>query len=106
MLNGPEVISSSKDKATLFGALFAENGNLDDKGSPIPEFPSRTNNLISNIKVTVKDVRKYIDKLSVSKATGPDEIPVVVLKNTAPELAPILAKLFNRCLTEKCFPSS
>ena len=106
LLNGPNVISSLKDKATMFGDLFAENRNLDDQASPIPELHSRTNNLISNIKVTVKYVRKYIDKLSVSKATGPVEIPVVVLKNTAPELAPFLTKLFNRCLNEKCFPSS
>ena len=106
MINGPEVISSSKDKASLFGAMFAINGNLDDHGSILPEFPLRTNTILSTIKVTVKQVRVFIDKLSTSKATDPDEIPVVVLNNTAPELAAILAKLFNRCFNEKCFPSS
>ena len=31
-------------------------------------------------------------------------IPVVVLKNCEPELSYILAKLFNKCLKESCFP--
>ena len=42
--------------------------------------------------------------LDLSKAFGPDCIPVVVLKNIEPELAYILAELFNKCLKESCFP--
>lgn len=36
------------------------------------------------------------------KTTGLNKIPVVVL-NLRLELSPILAKLFNGCLKEKCF---
>ena len=39
----------------------------------------------------------------LSKASGPDCIPVVVLKNCEPELSYILAELFNKCLKESCF---
>ena len=39
-----------------------------------------------------------------SKVSGPDCIPVVVLKNCEPELSYILAKLFSMCLKESCFP--
>ena len=42
--------------------------------------------------------------LDSSKASGPDCIPVVVLKNCEPELSYILAELFNMCLKESCFP--
>ena len=56
--------------------------------------------------MTVRTVSKLIRELESSKATGPDEIPAVVLKNRSPEISPILAKLFNRCLKEKCFPTS
>ena len=42
--------------------------------------------------------------LDLSKASGPDYIPVVVLKNCEPELSYILAELFNKCLKEPCFP--
>ena len=42
--------------------------------------------------------------LDLSKASGPDCIPVVVLKNCEPELSYILAELFNKSLKESCFP--
>ena len=42
--------------------------------------------------------------LDLSKASGPDCILVVVLKNCGPELSYILAELFNNCLKESCFP--
>ena len=42
--------------------------------------------------------------LDLSKASGPDCIPVVVLKNCEPEFSYILAELFNKCLKRCCFP--
>ena len=49
-------------------------------------------------------VKKAITKLDISKASGPDCIPVVVLENCEPELSYILAELFKKCLKESCFP--
>ena len=49
-------------------------------------------------------VKKVIMNFDLSKASGPDCIPVVVLKNCEPELSYILAELFNKCLKESCFP--
>ena len=49
-------------------------------------------------------VRKVIMNLDLSKASGPDCIPVVVLKNCEPKLSYILAELFNKCLEQSCFP--
>ena len=40
-------------------------------------------------------VKKAITNLDSSKASGPDCIPVVVLKNCEPELSYVLAELFN-----------
>ena len=48
--------------------------------------------------------KKIITNLDLSKASGPDCIPVVVLKNCEPELSYILAELFNKCLKESSFP--
>ena len=41
--------------------------------------------------------------LDLSKASGPDCIPVVILKNCEPELSYISSELFNKCLKEFCF---
>ena len=49
-------------------------------------------------------VKKVMTNLDSSKASGPDCIPVVILKNCEPELLYVLAELFNICLKESCFP--
>ena len=105
LFNGPpQVLSSASDKANLFAKNFSKNSNLDDSGVSLPVFPSRTNLKLHNISITPKIVKKVITNLDSSKASGPDCIPVVVLKNCEPELSYILAKLFNKCLKESCFP--
>ena len=104
LVKGPEVLSSASDKAKLFAENFSMNSNLDDSGISSPVFPSRFNFKLHNISVTPKMVRKVVINLDLSKAFGPDCIPVVVLKNCEPELSYILAELFNKCLKESCFP--
>ena len=104
LLNGPEGLSSASDKAKLFAKNFYNNPNLDDSGISLPVFPSRTNLKQHNISITPKMVKKATINLDSSKASGPDCIPVVVLKKCEPELSYILAKLFNMCLKESCFP--
>ena len=99
-----KVLSSASDKAKLFAENFSLNSNLDDSGVSLPVFPSRTNLKLHNISVTPKMVRKVVMNLDLSKASGPDCIPVVVLKNCEPELSYILAELFSKCLKESCFP--
>ena len=47
------------------------------------------------INTTPKLVKKVITNLDLSKASGLDCIPVVVLKNYEPELSCILAEHFN-----------
>ena len=93
LFNRPEVLSP----ASL-------NSNLDDSGVSLPVFPSRTNLKLHNISITPKMVRKVVMNLDLSKASGPNCIPVVVLKNCEPELSYILAELLNKCLKESCFP--
>ena len=39
------------------------------------------------------------------KAAGPDRISALMLKETASVIAPSLSKLFNRSLSQGCFPA-
>ena len=98
------MLSSASDKAKLFTENFSKNSNLDESGLSLPVFPSRTNLKLHNISVASKMVKKVVMNLDLSRASGPDCIPVVVLKNCEPELSYILAELFNMCLKESCFP--
>ena len=49
-------------------------------------------------------VRKVIANFDLSKASGLDCIPVVVVKDSEPELFYIIAELVKNCLKESCFP--
>ena len=100
LFNRPEVLSSASDKAEMIAGNFFKNSNLDDSGISLPVFSSRTNLKLHNISVTPKMVKKVIMNLDLSKTSGPDCIPVVVLKNCKPELSYILAELFNKYLKE------
>ena len=70
------MLSSASNKAKLLPENFS---NLDDSGSPLPVFPSRTNLKLHNIPITHNMVKKVITNLDSSKASGPDCIPVVAL---------------------------
>ena len=73
----------------------SKNCNLDDSGISLPVFPSRTNLKLYDISVSRKMVKKVITNLDLSKASGPDRSPVVVIENCEPEHSYILAELFN-----------
>ena len=88
-------------KQKLFAENFSEDSNHDDSGIFLPVFPFRANLKLHNI--TSKMVKKVITNLDLSKASGPDCIPVVVLKNCEPELFYILAEFFNKCLKKTFF---
>ena len=96
-------MSSASDKAKLFAENFSKNSNLDDSGIFLSVFPSRTHLKLHNISVTPKMVTNAIMNLDLSKESGPDCIPVVVLKNCEPEHSYIFAEFFNKCLKESCF---
>ena len=88
----------------MFAENFSLNSNLDDSGISLRVFSPRTNLKLHNIPVTPMMVRKVVMNLDLSKASGRDCFPVLVLNNCEPELSYILAELFNKCLKESCFP--
>ena len=92
------MLSSASVKAKLFAENFSKTSNLHDSGIFLPVFPSRTNLKLHNIFATPNIFRKVITNLDLSKLSGPDCLPVVVLKNCQPELSYIPAKLFNKSL--------
>ena len=98
------MLSSTSDKAKLLAKVFSKNSYLEDSGIPLSAFLSKTNLKLHNVSVYSKMVKKVIINLDSPKVSGPDYIPVMVLKNCEPELSYILAELFNMCLKEPCFP--
>ena len=66
---------------------------------------STSNSNISDISLPIQEVQSILEALKPEKATGPDEIPARLLKETAPIIAPSLTVLFNRSLRKGNIPS-
>ena len=92
-------------KANLFASTFASSSNLDDQDFQPPLYPISTITM-SSIKFSTRKVRKVLLQLNTSKSSGPDGIPAIVLTSCAPELAPVLNKLFQLSYNLCIFPSS
>ena len=103
LFNGLELLSSASDRSKLFAINFSRNSNLDDSSIFLPVFPTRSNLQLHNIFVISEMVKKVIINPDLSKAFGPDCIPVVVLKNCECELSYIVAGLFYMYLKESGF---
>ena len=75
------MLSSASSKAKLFAEKFSKIFNLDDSDIFLHVFSSVTNLKVHNISVTPKMVKKVIMNLNLSRASCPDCISSVVLKN-------------------------
>ena len=81
------MLHSASDKAKLFPENFSKNSNLHDSGIFLSIFPSKTNLKLRYVSKTPSKVEKAIMNLDLSKVSGSDCIPVVVLKNCEPQLS-------------------
>ena len=50
------------------------------------------------ITVGLQDVTKLLEGLNGGKASGPDELPILILKNAANEISPFLKIIFDQSL--------
>lgn len=70
---------------------------LDDGGATTPPLAMRTQDISHSLPSSVKCIISYLDTCS-SKSSGPNRIPVIVLKNLCRKLPSILSKLFVSCV--------
>jgi len=105
LLHGSDFVTSPKDKAELFAKNFSSISSLDLTNHILPDIANKQVDPLLDIRITPASVSKVISRLDSSTACGPDNIPVIVLQKCSPELSSILSKLFNKCLSESCFPA-
>ncbi|CAK1586323.1 unnamed protein product [Parnassius mnemosyne] len=95
----------AKEKADLLGSLFAPNSTLDDWGNTPPTI-AWCECSMREVLFTQHSVRKALLSLDVNKSSGPDVVPHIVLKTCAPELAPVLTRLFRYSYSLGVVPKS
>ncbi|XP_047997328.1 uncharacterized protein LOC125234949 [Leguminivora glycinivorella] len=96
---------SAAEKANLFASLFASNSRLD-AGSKLPPTLPQCSSSMQGIAIRQNEVRRALQTLDVNKANGPDGIPARVLKQCAPELSPVLTRLYRLSLQTRVVPKS
>ena len=74
--------------------------------SKMPHIPPEKFNTseICDLSITREDIKKRLDRLDVSKATGSDEIPALILRNNSDIFSEILYIIFRRSYTEGTVP--
>ena len=102
-LSNGEICSTPLEKADAFAEVFASSSQINVPNSA-PSPVSQTDPM-GELKITTRQVRQVLLKLDTNKSVGPDGIPAIVLKKCAPELAPVLQKLFSLSLATGIFPS-
>ena len=89
--------------ADLFNRFFASVFTIDsavEKTACI-----RSDTVISDLTLNESKFLAALKALEVGKATGPDQIPAKLLKQTASVIAPSLCKIFNKSLQLGSLPS-
>ena len=93
------IAESAKEKAEMFNGQFCsvftkeDMENMPDKG----QSPHRVMSTI-NIHVSLNGVIGCVKRLNPRKACGPDKMPILVLKETSNEIAPIFQYIFQKSL--------
>ena len=90
--------SDPTQKANLLNRQFQSVFVKEDHKIPVPKLGDTTAPTIGDLKITTKGVEKQLSTLNINKASGPDQIPNIFLKQTAKESASVLAALFTQSL--------
>ena len=103
-VNG-KIIYSDKEKANTLNSFFIEQSTLTEDDNELPDIVPLDCEL-QEITISETEVNNVIKNLDPTKAVGPDLIHNKVLISSRNIIAPVFAKLFNKCLHKSKFPST
>ena len=97
----PCTVSTPMAIANLFNRYFTSVFNNDDenpvkRSSVMSTSPTTSEHF--DLQLSTEEVARTLLALDSTKATGPDEIPSRLLKDTARQIAPSLTQIFNKSL--------
>ena len=95
--------SDSRRKAETLNNQFSSVFTSEDTKN-IPKLPGPPNTEMPKFEITVQGVTKLLEGLNGGKASGPDELPNLILKNAANEISPFLKIIFDQSLQTSKLP--
>ena len=94
------------EKANMLNSFFSTCFNTSHPPlSEHDQMPFVTNECPDELLCTVEEVQSLLGSLDTTKATGPDGVSAIMLKRTAPSIAPAVTKLFNLSLRSGQVPT-
>lgn len=95
------------EKANIFNDYFCQQSQVDDDNIDLPVNYDNNDPYcnLDNIIISVQDVKDNLQILNTNKATGPDNLNPMLLKQASSELAYPLTKLFNLSLQSSTVPN-
>ena len=100
---GNTLISEDREKAKIlieqFKSVFTPKNDR-----PLPEMEEKFQSPLPELKITKEGVEKLLLNVNTSKSSGPDNIPNIVLKSCAKELAPSMTLIFQKSINSGELP--
>lgn len=103
LIYNTETYDTDEGKAAILNECFTNRAN-----KPMcffPSIPPRTEKVISDVHIDISSISATLASLDTSKATGPDEISNLLLRNCHEALATPLWLLFRQALEIGTLPS-
>ena len=98
-----DVITSPAELATQINDFFT---SITQEIEPLIPAQTPPNAIPPDLLVSLEEVSYDLRKLSIHKAVGPDGISNKLLKQFAPELAPLIQDIYNQSLREGFVPDT
>ena len=95
----------SKTKAELLNKQFKSVFTKESKEDTLPTLSEPQYPPMPDIKIHTEGVEKLLGKLGTHKVSGPDNIPNMILKTCASELAPVITNIFQQSLDTGTLPT-
>ena len=106
MFHENKFVTSFKEKAELFHAIFAKQYSLIKNSS---KFPSHLHYLIdsrlSSVSFSQDDTAKIVQNVDPNKVLGHDKISIRMLKICGSSIYKPLEMIFKQCIETGVFPS-
>ena len=93
----------SKPKAEILLSQFSSVFSTL-KTNIMPDVSLHVEESLNHIKIDQKGTEKLLRNLNISKASGPDSIPNIVLKECAAELSPVVTHIFQKSIDSGTLP--
>ena len=81
-VNG-DTYSDNTDKATILNDYFTEQSSLDDSNANLPADLNIPEFTLNSVSITANEVESVLKALQTGKASGPDAINNIILKELA-----------------------